>query len=163
MKGEYEMTIAEMMEKMIVLCDGSLHDINHMIGVWTYARTIGQLEKLDQETQYILEAAAITHDIACPFIWDEFGHTNHKRQETEGAVMVRDFLASLPEDQLERIAYLVGHHHTLNNIDGADYQILVEADLIMNACEKGWKLDRIFPILRTDAGKRIASAVLPAD
>ena len=33
----------------------------------------------------------------------------------------------------------------------------------MNACEKGWKLDRIFPILRTDAGKRIASAVLPAD
>ena len=121
------------------------------------------LEKLDQETQYILEAAAITHDIACPFIRDEFGHTNHKRQETEGAVMVRDFLASLPEDQLDRIAYLVGHHHTLNNIDGADYQILVEADLIMNACEKGWKLDSIFPILRTDAGKRIASAVLPAD
>ena len=157
------MTIAEMMEKMIVLCDGSLHDINHMIGVWTYARTIGQLEKLDQETQYILEAAAITHDIACPFIRDEFGHTDHKRQETEGAVMVRDFLASLPEDQLERIAYLVGHHHTLNSIDGADYQILVEADLIMNACEKGWKLDRIFPILCTDAGKRIASAVLPAD
>lgn len=26
----------------------------------------GELEGLDQETQYILEVAAITHDIACP-------------------------------------------------------------------------------------------------
>jgi adenosyl cobinamide kinase/adenosyl cobinamide phosphate guanylyltransferase len=92
-KGEYEMTIAEMMEKMIVLCDGSLHDINHMIGVWTYARTIGQLEKLDQETQYILEAAAITHDIACPLCREKYGSTNGKHQEREGEVLVRAFLA----------------------------------------------------------------------
>jgi hypothetical protein len=28
---------------------------------------------------------------------------------------------------VERVCYLVGHHHTYTNIDGPDYQILVEA------------------------------------
>ena len=32
------------------------------------------------------------------------------------------------EEQIERVKYLVGHHHTYDNIDGLDYQILIEAD-----------------------------------
>ena len=49
--------------------------------------------------------------------------------------MVRDFLADtgMSEEQIERVAYLVGHHHTFIGIDGIDYQILVEADYIANA------------------------------
>ena len=81
------------MEKMIRFSNGSIHDINHLIAVWTYAKTIGELERLDPETQFILEVAAITHDIACPVIRDEAGHTDHKLQETMGAPMVREFLA----------------------------------------------------------------------
>ena len=60
------MNIAEIMKKMIDFSDGNIHDIDHFIRVWTYARTIAELESLDAETQYILEVAAITHDIACP-------------------------------------------------------------------------------------------------
>ena len=37
----------------------------HLSCVWTYAKTIGELEGLDADTQFILEVAAITHDIAC--------------------------------------------------------------------------------------------------
>ena len=33
------------------------------------------------------------------------------------------------------MAYLVGHHHTLKDIEGIDYQILIEADYIVNAYE----------------------------
>ena len=37
--------------------------------------------------------------------------------------------------QTARVAYLVGHHHTYTQIDGADYQILVEADFLVNLFE----------------------------
>ena len=77
------MTISQIMEKMIAFSDGNIHDIDHLIRVWTYAKTIGELESLDQQMQYILEIAAITHDIACPLCRDKYGNTNGKHQETE--------------------------------------------------------------------------------
>lgn len=33
------------------------------------------------------------------------------------------------------MAYLVAHHHTYTNIDGLDYQILVETDFLVNLYE----------------------------
>ena len=59
------MTIAQILSKMIAASNGNIHDIDHLLRVWAYARTIGELEGLDPETQYLLEVAAITHDIAC--------------------------------------------------------------------------------------------------
>ena len=35
----------------------------------------------------------------------------------------------------ERVQYLIAHHHTYNNIDGIDYQILIEADFLVNMYE----------------------------
>jgi HD superfamily phosphohydrolase YqeK len=61
------MTIAQIMEKMIAFSEGNIHDITHLSCVWTYAKTIGELEGLDADTQFILEVAAITHDIANGF------------------------------------------------------------------------------------------------
>ena len=37
------MTVSEIMEKMIKFSDNNIHDIDHLIRVWTYARTIGEL------------------------------------------------------------------------------------------------------------------------
>ena len=82
-----------------------------------------------------------------------------------GAPMARDFLADtgMAEEQIERVAYLVGHHHTLDSIDGLDYQILIEADFIVNACEKGWGGEKVKyfrdTVMTTAAGKRIVEAV----
>ena len=36
----------------------------------------------------------------------------------------------------ERICYLIGHHHTYDKIDGTDYQILVDADFLVNLYEE---------------------------
>lgn len=139
------MSISEIMKKMIAYSDGNLHDINHFMKVWTYARTIGELENLNPETQFILETAAITHDIACPLCRKKYGNTNGKYQEQEGTVLVREFLkgTGLIEKQTDRIAYLVGHHHTLNQIEGMDYQILVEADYMVNADESQYSRENI--------------------
>ena len=45
------MNISQIMEKMIAFSNGNLHDINHLMCVWTYAKTIGELEGLDRKTQ----------------------------------------------------------------------------------------------------------------
>ncbi len=161
------MNISQIMEKMIALSNGNLHDMNHLMCVWTYAKTIGELEGLDRKTQETLEIAAITHDIACPLCREKYGNTNGKRQEEEGGPLVRSFLADagLSAEQVDRVAYLVSHHHTYTDIDvsvdsgpsfasevshhhtytdidGIDYQILIEADYIVNASESGKRLLR---------------------
>ena len=113
------MTIAQIMEKMIAFSEGNIHDITHLSCVWTYAKTIGELEGLDAETQFILEVAAITHDIACPLCRKKYGNTNGSYQEQEGDPLVRAFLADtgMTAAQIDRVAYLVGHHHSPEQIN----------------------------------------------
>ena len=158
--------ISCILERMICFSDGNIHDIDHLIRVWTYAKTIGELEKLDAETQFILEVAAITHDIACPLCREKYGNTNGKKQEEEGVPMVRNFLADteLNPEQINRVAFLVGHHHTFSGIDSSDWQILVEADYIANASENGYSDDNVRNfmnrIMKTESGKRILTSVM---
>jgi len=158
-------TIAQIMEKMIAYSNGNIHDIDHLIRVWTYAKTIGEQERLDKDTQYILEVAAITHDIACPLCREKYGNTNGKHQEAEGAPLVREFLpfAEMPEEQIDRVAFLVGHHHTFHDIDRMDYQILVEADYIANATENGYSKQNVETfmqkIMKTESCARILKAI----
>lgn len=44
------MTVAELTIKMVEYSQGNLHDIEHFLKVWAYARTIGQQEGLDKTT-----------------------------------------------------------------------------------------------------------------
>ena len=61
--------------------------------------------------------------------------------------------------QADRVAYLVGHHHTYTNIDGMDYQILVEADFLVNLYEdsvpKAAAQNALDKIFKTQTGKTI--------
>ena len=43
--------------------------------------------------------------------------------------------AGVEEAVKERVSYLVCHHHTYTGVDGLDYQILLEADYLVNADE----------------------------
>ena len=122
-------------------------------------------QSIDSETQYILEVAAITHDIACPLCREKYGNTNGKHQEEEGVPLVKAFLSDsgMTEAQIERVAFLVGHHHTFEEIDGLDWQILIEADYIANATENGYSKENvkgfIQRIMKTESGIRLAHAV----
>ena len=105
------MNVSQIMCKMIAYSQGNHHDINHLMKVYAYARTIGVCEGVSRREQEIIEIAAILHDIACPLCREKYGNTNGKYQEKEGTVLAREFLADcgLPEDMAERIVYLVGH------------------------------------------------------
>lgn len=49
----------------------------------------------------------------------------------------------MTQKQIDRIVYLVSHHHTYKNIDGLDYQILIEADYLVNADESHYSKQNI--------------------
>ena len=159
------MTVAEIIQKMIAFSNGNLHDIDHFIKVWTYARTIGKLEGLADEQQFILETAAVLHDIACPLCREKYGNTDGKNQEKEGPALAASFLedAGLTEAQTARIIYLVGHHHTLTEVDGIDYQILLEADYIVNAGENAYPRENVENFLtkvaKTSAGSSLLKSI----
>lgn len=157
--------IAELMARMVQYSAENMHDIDHLARVWAYAKTIGHLEQLDEDTQRVLEAAAIVHDIACPLCREKYGHTAGPRQEREGAVLAADFLkdSSLTPAEVERVSFLVGHHHTFADVDGADWQILLEADYIANAEENSWPAENIQTFLntfcRTASGERLLRSI----
>lgn len=139
------MELNKIVEEMIQFSHGTLHDTHHFMNVLSYARLIALGENVSLELLEIIELAAITHDIGCPYCREHFGHINGKDQEREGAILVREFLTKLnyPKNIIERIAYLVGHHHTLNEIDGMDYQILVEADYFVNAFNNNYSIENV--------------------
>lgn len=158
-------SISEMVARMIDFYNGNTHDINHFIKVWTYAKTIGELEQLDPETQFILESAAVIHDISCPLCREKYGNTDGKHQEAESPALVTDFLkdTGMSASQIDRVVYLVAHHHTLDNIEGIDYQILIEADYIVNADESSYSPENIANFdknfFRTKAGHSLLHSV----
>ena len=61
------------------------------------------------------------------------------------------------------MAYLVGHHHTLTQIEGLDYQILIEADYISNAGESQHPEDKIRNVInqvfKTYSGKALIELI----
>ncbi len=131
-------TISEAIDKMLVECAGNQYDIGHFLKVWAYAKTIGELEKLDEKMQQTLEFAAVVHDIACPTLRKEHGSAPGNLQEEFGPDLVRAFYkdSGMSDEMLDRICYLVGHHHTYTGVYGMDYQILLEADFLVNAGEQ---------------------------
>lgn len=159
------MTISEVMKKMIMYSKGNTHDINHFLKVHAYAKMIGECEKLIPEEMRTLEIAAILHDIACPLCREKYGNTDGKKQEEEGVPLVHSFFmgTDIEEDVLERVAYLVGHHHTLADIEGKDYQVLVEADYLVNVDESHYSQNNIRNMMektfRTQTGKTLLSSI----
>src|SRR5699024_1742969 len=137
---EDTMLIAHIAQKMIRESHGNLHDINHFLKVYAYARTIGVSEGLDPAAQTILEAAALLHDIACPLCREKYGNTDGAYQEKEGAPLAAAFLqdSGLSPEAIDRVVWLVGHHHSPSAGEELDFRILLEADYLVNADESSY-------------------------
>lgn len=152
--------ISSLIDEMIAYDKGDPRRIQHFMKVHDFARTIGQLEGLDEQTLYILESAAVVHDIGIHVCEEKYGSYEGKLQEKEGPALAKELLERLGYEQevINRICYLVGHHHTYTNIDGV-YQILVEADFLVNMYEDGVSPDAVHKayqnIFKTESGRKI--------
>ncbi|HIY00698.1 MAG TPA: HD domain-containing protein [Candidatus Blautia faecipullorum] len=149
-------------KKMIGFYRGDPARIQHFLKVHSLARLIGQEEGMDEKSLYILEAAAYVHDIGIRPALEKYGRENGALQEQEGPAEAEKMMRELgfEEKVIRRVSYLTGHHHTYSNIEGLDYQILVEADFLVNYFENHTEQENIKKsvekIFRTETGKRIA-------
>ncbi len=130
--------LARLMQAMVSYDSGDVPRIQHFVKVHDFAATIGASENLDEETQFVLEAAAILHDIGIHPAEAKYGNCNGKAQEELGPGEARKLLLEVggfTEAQTERVCWLIGHHHTYNNVTSADHRILLEADFLVNSFE----------------------------
>lgn len=157
---------AQLIEAMTRYDAGDAKRIQHFMKVHDYAATIGSLEDVDADTLFIIETAAIVHDIGIHLCEQKFGSCNGKLQEQEGPAEARRLLQTVggyTERQIERVCWLVGHHHTYHDIDGMDYQILIEADFLVNLYEDNLSLETARQveesIFKTATGKRLLNDI----
>ena len=144
---------------MIEYEQGNVHRINHFLKVTGFARTIGELTGLSPEDQETLEIAALTHDIGIKPSEEKYQSSDGVYQQMEGPPQARPMLEKLgcPPEQVERVCWLIAHHHDYPSVVALDHQILVEADFLVNAFEGNASVQVISrmrdSLFRTAAGR----------
>ena len=162
------MLIDEVLLKMIAFDAGDERRIQHFIKVHAFARLIGHEEGLSPDVQERLELAAILHDIGIHAAEEKYGSSAGKYQEIEGPAPARDILAScgVPAEEVERICFLIAHHHTYTDVNGVDWQILLEADFLVNAFEDGLSAQAVETfgqkVFRTASSRRLLAEIYGA-
>lgn len=136
---------AKLVQSMISHDKGDTLRIQHFLKVHDLSVTIGIGEGLDKETLDILEAASILHDIGIHPSELKYGNCAGPHQEElgpgEAETLLNKLNESLPsemaysEKEIDSIKFLIGHHHTYQGIDRIEWQILVEADFLVNLHE----------------------------
>lgn len=146
---------------MIEYYRGDVRRINHFLKVYGFAKAIGENEGIDKATQEILEIAALTHDIGIKNSEEKYRSSSGEHQQIEGPPEAKKLLDTLSLDPslTQRVCWLIAHHHTYTDIVGIDYQILIEADFLVNAYEDDMSISSIQSfrdkIFKTKSGKTI--------
>ncbi|EQB87970.1 HD superfamily phosphodiesterase [Clostridium punense] len=118
--------------------------MDHTFSVLKYAEEIMEGEKIPQEEREQISLIAILHDIGAIDAIKIHGSDAAPYQEKEGARVSREILEKIgyPKEKIDRISYVVGSHHTFSKIDGVDFQIQWEADLLVNLETRPVRSDR---------------------
>jgi HD superfamily phosphodiesterase len=131
------MLVVETLTRMVDYFGTDVRRINHALKVNSFARLIGQNEGVTSDILEIIDLSSILHDIGIPVSEQKYGSCIGKYQEIEGPPIAHEILESLgaSPEIIDRVCYLIGNHHTYTKIDGIDFQILVEADFLVNIFE----------------------------
>lgn len=130
--------INELITAMITLYHDDPKRIHHFMKVYAFASAIAHSEQVNAQLQLRIEAAALVHDIGIHAAERKYRSAASIYQEKEGPPLARAMLSAIgfSEPFVDRVCFLVGHHHTYTEIDSIDFQILVEADFLVNAGEE---------------------------
>lgn len=125
---------AKVLNKMIHYFEKDIRRVNHALKVFGFAGVIGGLEKITDFQRSVVELAAILHDIGIREAERKYNSSAGRYQEKEGPPIAEEMMKSegIEASVIERVCYLIGNHHSYGKIDGEDFQILVEADFLVN-------------------------------
>jgi HD superfamily phosphodiesterase len=138
----------KIIKEMIKYFDGDVRRINHALKVYSFADIISESENLPPKKRRILLTAAVLHDVGIKKAEEKYDSSAAKYQEQEGPEQAEKILRNfnLDGEFTERVCFLVGNHHSYSKIDGIDFQILVEADFLVNIYEDNMGREKIIKI-----------------
>ena len=112
--------------------------IQHFMKVYSFARAIGVKEKLPDDVQYLVEVAAITHNIGVKNSELKYGSAAGEYLEIEGPPEAEKMLREIGYDEefIDKICFLIANRNHYKNYDNAPYQILAEANLLVNISQE---------------------------
>lgn len=153
--------VTKLINKMIEYETGCPKRINHFLKVHSFANLIAENEKLTEDVRLIISVASIVHDIGIRISLEKHNSSAGKYQEKEGPIIAEKMLTDLgfEKDLIDRVSFLIANHHTYDNIQGLDYQILIEADFLVNIFEDGLNKKQAMQIeekyFKTKFGKKL--------
>lgn len=157
--------IQQILNKYINYYDKEAYMTNHMLKVYGFAKNIAVLEGIKENMLELVEVGSILHDVGIKESIKKHGSAAGKYQELEGPPIAREWLNEyrLEEEFVDRVCYLVGHHHSYSFIDNIDFQILVEADFLVNIHENEMTKEQVLEIrekyFKTSTGKSILDSM----
>lgn len=143
--------------------------LEHTKRVFAYVQRIAKEIALPEEKRKVAEIAAIFHDVGIKEAERKYGSREGKYQHLEGPPVAWKILEAAQEEAsvIARVVFIVGHHHDFSAIDGDDFQVLVEADVLANVLEgnitKAMLADLTDRVFVTGAGKRMAQEILTGE
>lgn len=129
--------IEKIIREMILYFNKDVKRINHALKVHEFCSAIAALEGLDEKRKLAVNLSGILHDIGIKEAERKYNSSAGPYQEKEGPAIAREIMEkhSIDAGIIERVCFIVGHHHSYNKIDDVDFQILVEADFLVNIFE----------------------------
>lgn len=142
------------------------YGIDHTLDVLRDAEAIMDGEGIGVADRERIATIVILHDIGAVEAQRKYGSMDAAYQEKEGPGIAKRILEKLGYEAtfIERVCFIIGHHHTPAKIDGIDFQIQWEADLLANLAYMDIRNDRerlqqyIEENFKTFTGRSIALA-----
>lgn len=163
-KGVKKMYIEKVIEEMKQVFKDVNYGVEHTLRVLKNAEDIMNGENIAEDDRELISIVAILHDIGAIEAQRKYGSMHGTYQEKEGSTIARAILEKIGyyPAKIDRICYIIGNHHTPSKIDGLDFQIQWEADLLDNWSHTDIAKDieklkkNIDQQFKTNTGKNIA-------
>jgi HD superfamily phosphodiesterase len=116
---------------------------------------------------HILMPASILHDVGIKVAEEKYGSSTGHLQEKEGPGVARRFMLKLGMriEDIEEICEIIAHHHSPGIIKTNNFNILYDADLLVNIAEEMKTRDKsklkhiIESSFLTPTGRKLAERV----
>ncbi|MCX7921304.1 MAG: HD domain-containing protein [Clostridia bacterium] len=133
----------EVVKKMKEIFGSDERRINHALKVLRFSEQILLEENMSGDIEKIVCITAILHDIGIHEAERKYNSNSGNYQEIEGPPIARSIMEELDIDTetMDRVCYIIGGHHTASKNNGVDFQIIWEADLLVNIEEDGLAVD----------------------
>jgi len=136
--------------------------ISHTEAVFQFAEAIAEDLGIVGPKRRIIELSALLHDVGIVEAFKKYGSREGQYQHIEGPPLARKIMEREGEtpEVIERVTFIVGHHHDFSCVDDLDFQVLIEADMLVNLEEEKLAgkelLQFIQSFFKTSKGRELA-------